>query len=95
MVFVISPLSDLANEPTIECIITHGIALNTAGYLVYECRKHVLVIPTDMSSDANSRHEEFSTKEAKKWELRSITHHVKKLSSAGPLLFLDLFDLFS
>ncbi|KAI3905446.1 hypothetical protein MKW98_013244, partial [Papaver atlanticum] len=34
--------------------------------------------------------QKFSTKEAKKWRLCSITHHVKNPSSAGSLLFLNL-----
>ena len=38
---------NLANDPTIERIITPRIALTTAEYLAYECGKHVLVILTD------------------------------------------------
>lgn len=37
---------NLANDPTIERIITPRIALTTAEYLAYECGKHVLVILT-------------------------------------------------
>ncbi|KAG9396309.1 vacuolar ATP synthase subunit B [Carpediemonas membranifera] len=43
---------NLANDPTIERIITPRIALTTAEYLAYECGMHVLVILTDMSSYA-------------------------------------------
>jgi hypothetical protein len=39
---------NLANDPTIERIITPRIALTTAEYLAYECGYHVLVILTDM-----------------------------------------------
>ncbi|VEL27917.1 unnamed protein product, partial [Protopolystoma xenopodis] len=39
---------NLANDPTIERIITPRIALTTAEYLAYQCEKHVLVILTDM-----------------------------------------------
>merc|ERR1712228_922838 len=41
---------NLANDPTIERIITPRLALTAAEYLAYECGKHVLVILTDMSS---------------------------------------------
>lgn len=43
---------NLANDPTIERIITPRLALTCAEYLAYECGKHVLVILTDMSSYA-------------------------------------------
>ena len=39
---------NLANDPTIERIITPRLALTTAEYLAYQCEKHVLVILTDM-----------------------------------------------
>ena len=39
---------NLANDPTIERIITPRIALTTAEYLAYTMEKHVLVILTDM-----------------------------------------------
>merc|ERR1712216_1064252 len=45
---------NLANDPTIERIITPRIALTTAEYLAYEKGKHVLVIMTDMSAYADS-----------------------------------------
>ncbi|KAM0873055.1 hypothetical protein ACQ4PT_038312 [Festuca glaucescens] len=48
---------NLANDPTIERIITPRIALTTAEYLAYECGKHVLVILTDMSSYADALRE--------------------------------------
>ncbi|CAI9294046.1 unnamed protein product [Lactuca saligna] len=41
---------NLANDPTIERIITTCIALTTTEYLAFECGKHVRVILTDMSS---------------------------------------------
>jgi V-type H+-transporting ATPase subunit B len=37
---------NLANDPTIERIITPRIALTTAEYLAYDCGMHVLVILT-------------------------------------------------
>jgi V-type H+-transporting ATPase subunit B len=43
---------NLANDPTIERIITPRIALTVAEYLAYEKDKHVLAIMTDMSSYA-------------------------------------------
>merc|ERR1719343_1313281 len=48
---------NLANDPTIERIITPRIALTTAEYLAYEKDKHVLVIATDMSSYADALRE--------------------------------------
>uniref|UniRef100_A0A8C1UZC9 V-type proton ATPase subunit B, brain isoform n=1 Tax=Cyprinus carpio TaxID=7962 RepID=A0A8C1UZC9_CYPCA len=45
---------NLANDPTIERIITPRLALTTTEYLAYQCEKHVLVILTDMSSYAEA-----------------------------------------
>jgi len=41
---------NLANDPTIERIITPRVALTTAEYLAHQCGRHVLVILTDMIS---------------------------------------------
>jgi len=41
---------NLADDPSIERVITPRIALTTAEYLAYEKGKHVLVIMTDMTS---------------------------------------------
>ncbi|KAL4592531.1 hypothetical protein LXL04_005530 [Taraxacum kok-saghyz] len=54
---------NLANDPTIERIITPRIALTTAEYLAYECGKHVLVILTDMSSYADALREVSTARE--------------------------------
>ncbi|KAL4574768.1 hypothetical protein LXL04_021606 [Taraxacum kok-saghyz] len=54
---------NLANDPTIERIITPRIALTTAEYLAYECGKHVLVILTDMSSYADALREVSASRE--------------------------------
>jgi len=48
---------NLANDPTIERIITPRLALTTAEYLAYEEEMHVLVILTDMSSYADALRE--------------------------------------
>jgi V-type H+-transporting ATPase subunit B len=48
---------NLANDPTIERIITPRLALTTAEYYAYQCEKHVLVILTDMSSYADALRE--------------------------------------
>merc|ERR1712226_1802285 len=48
---------NLANDPTIERIITPRIALTTAEFLAYQCEKHMLVILTDMSSYAEALRE--------------------------------------
>merc|ERR1712091_87522 len=54
---------NLANDPTIERIITPRIALTTAEYLAYERGKHVLVILTDMSSYADALREVSAARE--------------------------------
>jgi len=54
---------NLANDPTIERIITPRLALTTAEYLAYTCEKHVLVILTDMSSYADALREVSAARE--------------------------------
>jgi len=54
---------NLANDPTIERIITPRLALTTAEYLAYERDMHVLVILTDMSSYADALREVSSARE--------------------------------
>ena len=54
---------NLANDPTIERIITPRIALTTAEYLAYTVGKHVLVILTDMSSYADALREVSAARE--------------------------------
>ncbi|XP_055388254.1 V-type proton ATPase subunit B-like [Condylostylus longicornis] len=54
---------NLANDPTIERIITPRIALTTAEFLAYQCEKHVLVILTDMTSYCEALREISSAKE--------------------------------
>lgn len=54
---------NLANDPTIERIITPRLALTTAEYLAYETEKHVLVIMTDMSSYADALREVSAARE--------------------------------
>ncbi|KAF7667843.1 hypothetical protein LDENG_00040850 [Lucifuga dentata] len=54
---------NLANDPTIERIITPRLALTTAEYLAYQCEKHVLVILTDMSSYAEALREVSAARE--------------------------------
>lgn len=60
---------NLANDPTIERIITPRIALTTAEYLAYECGMHVLVILTDMTSYADALREVSAARE----EARSLS----------------------
>lgn len=45
---------NLANDPTIERIITPWLALTAAEYFAYEREMHVLVILTDMSAYADA-----------------------------------------
>eukprot|EP00455_Lapot_gusevi_P039767 TRINITY_DN446_c0_g1_i2.p1 TRINITY_DN446_c0_g1~~TRINITY_DN446_c0_g1_i2.p1 ORF type:complete len:512 (+),score=190.51 TRINITY_DN446_c0_g1_i2:81-1616(+) len=54
---------NLANEPTVERIITPRLALTTAEYLAYERDMHVLVILTDMSSYADALREVSAARE--------------------------------
>jgi len=54
---------NLANDPTIERIITPRLALTTAEYLAYERDYHVLVILTDMSSYADALREVSAARE--------------------------------
>lgn len=54
---------NLANDPTIERIITPRIALTTAEYLAYDKGMHVLVILTDMSSYADALREVSAARE--------------------------------
>jgi V-type H+-transporting ATPase subunit B len=54
---------NLANDPTIERIITPRLALTTAEYLAYERDMHVLVILTDMSSYADALREVSAARE--------------------------------
>lgn len=54
---------NLADDPTIERIITPRLALTTAEYLAYERELHVLVILTDMSSYADALREVSAARE--------------------------------
>lgn len=54
---------NLANDPTIERIITPRLALTTAEYYAYQTEKHVLVILTDMSSYAEALREVSAARE--------------------------------
>jgi len=59
----VSLFLNLANDPTIERIVTPRLALTTAEYLAYQCDKHVLVILTDMSSYADALREVSAARE--------------------------------
>ncbi|KAI9016735.1 putative VMA2-H+-ATPase V1 domain 60 kd subunit, vacuolar [Hyaloraphidium curvatum] len=59
----VSLFLNLANDPTIERIITPRLALTTAEYLAYQTEKHVLVILTDMSSYADALREVSAARE--------------------------------
>jgi len=50
----VSLFLNLANDPTIERIVTPRLALTTAEYLAYEKEMHVLAILTDMTSYAEA-----------------------------------------
>lgn len=48
---------NVANDPTIERVLTPRIALTTAEYLAFQCEKHVLVVMTDVASYAEALRE--------------------------------------
>ncbi|TRY49974.1 Vacuolar ATP synthase subunit B [Cryptosporidium tyzzeri] len=54
---------NLANDPTIERILTPRLALTTAEYLAYEKDLHVFVVMTDMSSYADALREVSAARE--------------------------------
>jgi V-type H+-transporting ATPase subunit B len=54
---------NLANDPTIERIITPRLALTTAEYLAYEREMHVLIILTDMSAYCDALREVSAARE--------------------------------
>ncbi|KAJ5603616.1 hypothetical protein N7537_006572 [Penicillium hordei] len=54
---------NLANDPTIERIITPRLALTTAEYYAYQLEKHVLVIMTDMSAYCDALREVSAARE--------------------------------
>merc|ERR1712000_631457 len=54
---------NLANDPTIERIITPRPALTTAEYYAYQLEKHVLVILTDLSSYCDALREVSAARE--------------------------------
>src|SRR6266480_29707 len=54
---------NLANDPTIERIITPRLALTTAEYYAYQLEMHVLVILTDMSSYSDALREVSAARE--------------------------------
>jgi len=59
----VSLFLNLANDPTIERIITPRLTLTLAEYLAYTCGLHVLVILTDMSSYADALREVSAARE--------------------------------
>merc|ERR1719420_1709366 len=54
---------NLANDPTIERIITPRLALTAAEFMAYQCEMHMLVILTDMSSYADALREASAARE--------------------------------
>jgi len=54
---------NLANDPTIERIVTPRLALTSAEYFAYEREQHVFVILTDMSSYADALREVSAARE--------------------------------
>merc|ERR1712054_222531 len=54
---------NLANDPTIERIVTPRLALTTAEYFAYTREQHVLVLMTDMSSYADALREVSAARE--------------------------------
>lgn len=94
---------NLANDPTIERIITPHLALTAAEYFAYQCEKHVLVILTDMSSYAEALREVSAAREEVKcsfsfsWvrnaNFLQIDHKISNFSTLHfqPPYFCDFF----
>ena len=59
----VTMFTNLANDPTIERIITPRLALTTAEYYAYQLEKHVLVILTDMSAYCDALREVSAARE--------------------------------
>jgi len=59
----VTMFTNLANDPTIERIITPRLALTTAEYYAYQLEKHVLVILTDLSSYCDALREVSAARE--------------------------------
>lgn len=59
----VSLFLNLANDPTIERILTPRLALTTAEYFAYQMEQHVLVILTDMTSYADALREVSAARE--------------------------------
>merc|ERR1712230_147364 len=59
----VSLFLNLANDPTIERIITPRLALTTAEYYAYQLEKHVLVILTDLSAYCDALREVSAARE--------------------------------
>lgn len=81
---------NLANDPTIERIITPRLALTTAEYLAYQCEKHVLVILTDMSSYAEALREVSAAREEVPGELLLLLQASER--TARPRCLLTFFS---
>lgn len=84
---------NLANDPTIERIITPRLALTTAEYLAYQCEKHVLVILTDMSSYADALREVSAAREEVPGRRGYPGYMYTDLSTIYGTLFLSLLLL--
>lgn len=74
---------NLANDPTIERIITPRLALTTAEYLAYEKDHHVLVILTDMSSYADAL-----------WEISAAREEVPGRRGYPGYMYTDLSTIY-
>merc|ERR1712193_490995 len=59
----VSLFLNLANDPTIERIITPRLALTTAEYYAYQLEKHVLVILTDLTAYCDALREVSAARE--------------------------------
>ena len=84
---------NLANDPTIERIITPRLALTTAEYLAYERELHVLVILTDMSSYADALREVSAAREEVPGR-RGYPGYMCVMTFRLPLTCLDVFMSF-
>jgi V/A-type H+/Na+-transporting ATPase subunit B len=67
---------NLADDPSIERIITPRLALTTAEYLAYERGMHVLVILNDMTNYAEASERAVKRKGGSPWKKRISRLHV-------------------
>merc|ERR1712194_983618 len=83
---------NLANDPTIERIVTPRLALTTAEYFAYTKEMHVLAIFTDVSSYADALREISAAREEDHLYLEFIDKFEEQFVQQGPYEERDIFS---